>query len=72
MPTAQFVSDDKSLPNGTLADVLVAIGALDAKRAEQIKLAEIQSGSSTTARGGAILSAYRFHPSPASLGAETR
>ncbi len=31
--------------NGTLADVLVSLGALDAARAEQIKLAEIQSGS---------------------------
>jgi len=46
MPTAQFVSTDKSLPNGTLADVLVSIGALDKTRGEQIKLAEIQSGSS--------------------------
>jgi type II secretory ATPase GspE/PulE/Tfp pilus assembly ATPase PilB-like protein len=45
MPTTQFVTDDKSLPNGTLADVLVSIGALDAKRAQQVKLAEIQSGS---------------------------
>jgi type IV pilus assembly protein PilB len=44
MPTAQPVSDDKSLPNGTLADVLVAIGALDKSRADQVKLAEIQSG----------------------------
>jgi type IV pilus assembly protein PilB len=30
---------------GTLADVLVTLGALDKSRAEQIKLAEIQSGS---------------------------
>lgn len=37
---------DKSLPNGTLADVLVVIGALDKARADQIKLAEIQSGKS--------------------------
>jgi len=29
----------------TLADILVTLGALDAKRAEQVKLAEIQSGS---------------------------
>jgi type II secretory ATPase GspE/PulE/Tfp pilus assembly ATPase PilB-like protein len=46
MPTAQTVSTDKSLPNGTLADVLVAIGAFDQARADQVKLAEIQSGKS--------------------------
>jgi len=46
MPTAQTVSTDKSLPNGTLADVLVAIGAFDQSRADQVKLAEIQSGKS--------------------------
>jgi len=46
MPTAQTVSADKSLPNGTLADVLVAIGAFDKSRADQVKLAEIQSGKS--------------------------
>lgn len=49
MPTAQpvpAVPADKSLPNGTLADVLVVIGALDKARADQIKLAEIQSGKS--------------------------
>ena len=47
MPAAQpvpTVSTDKSLPNGTLADVLVAIGAIDKPRADQIKLAEIQTG----------------------------
>lgn len=32
--------------NGTLADVLVGMGALDRARADQVKLAEIQSGSS--------------------------
>jgi type II secretory ATPase GspE/PulE/Tfp pilus assembly ATPase PilB-like protein len=46
MPTAQTVSADKSLPNGTLADVLVALGAFDKSRADQVKLAEIQSGKS--------------------------
>jgi type II secretory ATPase GspE/PulE/Tfp pilus assembly ATPase PilB-like protein len=49
MPTAQTVPAapiDKSLPNGTLADVLVALGAFDKTRADQIKLAEIQSGKS--------------------------
>ena len=49
MPTAQPVSPvpvDKSLPNGTLADVLVVLGALDKSRADQVKLAEIQSGKS--------------------------
>ncbi len=47
MPAAQpvaSVSTDKSLPNGTLADVLVALGAIDKPRADQIKLAEIQTG----------------------------
>ena len=60
MPTAQtakFVSTDKSLPNGTLADVLVSLGSIDAKQAEKIKLAEIQSGSSQEdiIRKGAIV-----------------
>src|SRR5258708_3578904 len=48
MPTAQPVPTkpiDKSLPNGTLADVLVTLGAFDQARADQVKLAEIQSGS---------------------------
>jgi type IV pilus assembly protein PilB len=61
MPTAQtakFVSTDNSLPNGTLADVLVSLGSIDAKQAEKIKLAEIQSGSSQEdiIRKGAIVS----------------
>ena len=30
---------------GTLADILVNLGALDKARADQVKLAEIQSGS---------------------------
>ncbi len=42
---APSVSTDTSLPNGTLADVLVTLGALDKTRADQVKLAEIQSGS---------------------------
>src|SRR5258706_795590 len=45
MPNSPTLSDDKSLHNGTLADVLVTIGALDKTRADQVKLAEIQSGS---------------------------
>ena len=55
MPTAQTVPTPISTPTptptpqngdiGTLADVLVSIGALDATRAQQVKLAEIQSGS---------------------------
>jgi len=57
VPVAPAVSTDASLPNGTLADVLVALGALDASRAEQIKLAEIQSGSTQEdiIRKGAIV-----------------
>ena len=39
MPTAQ--TND----NGTLADILVGLGALDKTRADQVKLAEIQTGS---------------------------
>ncbi len=49
MPTANpapTVQTDASLPNGTLADVLVSLGALDKTRADQVKLAEIQSGKS--------------------------
>jgi type IV pilus assembly protein PilB len=46
MPTTPPVSVDSNLPNGTLADVLVSLGAMDAARASQVKEAEIQSGSS--------------------------
>jgi type II secretory ATPase GspE/PulE/Tfp pilus assembly ATPase PilB-like protein len=46
MPTTPPVPADASLPNGTLADVLVSLGAMDATRASQVKEAEIQSGSS--------------------------
>jgi len=48
MPTAQTTQPAQTpvtTDNGTLADVLVSMGVLDAKRAEQIKLTEIQSGS---------------------------
>jgi len=40
MPTAQKIPDV-----GTLADILVGLGALDQTRADQVKLAEIQTGS---------------------------
>jgi type IV pilus assembly protein PilB len=46
MPTTPPVPVDSSLPNGTLADVLVLLGAMDETRAQQVKEAEIQSGSS--------------------------
>ncbi len=49
MPTAQTaktVSKDANLSNGTLADVLVSLGSLDIKQAEEVKQAEIQSGFS--------------------------
>lgn len=46
MPTTPPVPVDSSLPNGTLADVLVSLGAMDAARAQQVKEAEIQSGAS--------------------------
>jgi type IV pilus assembly protein PilB len=45
MPTAQPVPIVKDTGPQTLADVLVSMGAIDAARAEQIKLAEIQGGS---------------------------
>ncbi len=45
MPTAQPVGNVSS-SSATLADVLVSLGALDKARADQIKLAEIQSGNS--------------------------
>jgi type IV pilus assembly protein PilB len=47
MPTAQKAPDKTSNgTGGTLADILVGLGALDQPRADQVKLAEIQSGSS--------------------------
>lgn len=45
MPTAQTTQTDVSGNTGTLADILVSLGALDKSRADQVKLAEIQSGS---------------------------
>ncbi len=44
-PTAQPVQNQTNGVPDTLADVLVKLGALDSKRAEKIKLVEIQSGS---------------------------
>src|SRR3989344_7392736 len=46
MPTAQNAPTSIDTNAGTLADVLVSLGALDKTRADQVKLAEIQSGSS--------------------------
>src|SRR3990167_2901696 len=46
MPTAPPGSVANLDQTNTLADVLVTLGALDKARAEQIKLAEVQSGSS--------------------------
>src|SRR3989344_9449515 len=46
MPTAQNAPTSIDTNAGTLADVLVTLGALDKTRADQVKLAEIQSGSS--------------------------
>ncbi len=46
MPNVQSAQSNR--PNGipaTLADVLVSLGAIDQTRADQIKLAEVQSGS---------------------------
>src|ERR1035437_1548332 len=57
MPTTQSVLLPLNDENQTLADVLVSLGALDQARADQIKLAEIQSGSSQEdiIRKGAIV-----------------
>ena len=46
MPTAQTAPNPTDTNIGTLADVLVTLGFLDKARAEQVKLAEVQSGSS--------------------------
>ncbi len=46
MPIAQTAPNTTDINAGTLADVLVTLGALDKTRADQVKLAEIQSGSS--------------------------
>src|SRR3989344_7895555 len=47
MPAAAPLPTTSNFDNsGTLADVLVTLGALDKTRADQVKLAEIQSGSS--------------------------
>jgi type II secretory ATPase GspE/PulE/Tfp pilus assembly ATPase PilB-like protein len=72
MPTAATVptvSTDKSLPNGTLADVLVAIGAIDKPRADQIKLAEIQTGKpqDEIIKEGAIVSESKLVQAKAQL-----
>lgn len=46
MPTtAQPTQDATNTAPATLADVLVSLGALDRARADQVKLAEVQSGS---------------------------
>jgi type IV pilus assembly protein PilB len=45
MPAAKPIPISTNGDAGTLADVLVSIGALDPARAQQVKLAEIQSGS---------------------------
>lgn len=46
MPAAQPTTpSNQDLPTGTLADILVSLGALDKTRADQVKIAEIQSGS---------------------------
>ncbi|KKR41626.1 MAG: hypothetical protein UU51_C0026G0003 [Microgenomates group bacterium GW2011_GWC1_41_20] len=45
MPTAEPTQTQTNGAPATLADVLVSLGALDSARAEQVKLAEIQSGS---------------------------
>ncbi len=45
MPTAQTVPTSGETNAITLADILVGLGAMEASRAEQVKLAEVQSGS---------------------------
>lgn len=57
MPTAKPIPVLQDAGPQTLADILVLLGALDAKRAEQVKLGEIQSGSTQEEiiRGGAMV-----------------
>lgn len=45
MPNAQQSQNNVSSASVTLADVLVSMGVLDQTRADQVKLAEVQSGS---------------------------
>jgi hypothetical protein len=69
MPTAQPVTIPQDNNAGTLADVLVSIGALDRTRADQIKLAEIQSGSTQEEiiKKGAMVSEDRLVQAKAQL-----
>jgi type IV pilus assembly protein PilB len=69
MPTAKPVPISQNGNAGTLADVLVSIGAIDATRAQQVKLAEIQSGSSQEdiIRNSAMVSEDRLVQAKAQL-----
>ena len=69
MPTAKPTPISQDGNAGTLADVLVSIGAIDATRAQQVKLAEIQSGSSQEdiIRGSAMVSEDRLVQAKAQL-----
>lgn len=46
MPNTQPAPIQSDGNSGTLADILVTLGALDRTRADQVKLAEVQSGTS--------------------------
>lgn len=69
MPIAKPVPISQDGNAGTLVDVLVSIGALDASRAEQVKLAEIQSGSTQEdiIRKGSLVSEDRLVQAKAQL-----
>jgi type IV pilus assembly protein PilB len=69
MPTAKSVPISQDGNAGTLADVLVSLGALDPTRAEQVKLAEIQSGSTQEdiIRKGSLVSEDRLVQAKAQL-----
>jgi type IV pilus assembly protein PilB len=66
MPTATPIGDSSAQ---TLADVLVSIGALDKTRAEQVKVAEIQSGNSqeNIIRQGGLVSESKLVQAKAQL-----
>ena len=69
MPKPQPVPISQDGNAGTLVDVLVSIGAIDATRAQQIKLAEIQSGASQEEiiRSSAMVSEDRLVQAKAQL-----
>lgn len=69
MPNAQPAPASVNGDNATLADILVNMGAIDRARADQVKLAEIQSGKSQEdiIKEGAIAPAEKLAQAKAQL-----